>query len=163
MIFVILELTRGLLVYFVGLVQNVTLYPLERDVFYRVSGGVFRGALIFCRSTPPQEYADRAYSVNSFFFVYLVLEIPFEIGSGLLFSLLLVAVDLQRTVAMYFLTALVSFCIVNCGESLGIIFNTLITDNTGFAINITSSVISIATMMAGKHPSLVMIIVKFRV
>lgn len=99
---------------------------------------------------PFQEYADRAYSVNSFFFVYLVLEIPFEIISGLLFSLLLFAVNLQRTVSMYFLTALVSFSIVSCGESLGIIFNTLIIDSTGFALNLTSSLISIAVITAGE-------------
>ena len=104
----------------------------------------------FVHSAPPQEYADRAYSVNSFFLVYLILEIPFEIVSGLLFSLLLFATNLQRTASMYFLAALVSFCIVSCGESLGIIFNTLIADSTGFALNITSSLISIAIMCAGE-------------
>jgi len=119
-----------LALYFVGLLQNVGLYPLERDAFYR-------------------EYADRAYSVNSFFFVYLILEIPFEIASGLLFSLLLVAVNLQRTVSMYFIIALVSFCMVSCGESLGIVFNTLIADSTGFALNITSSLMSTTIIMAG--------------
>ena len=51
---------------------------------------------------------------------------------------------------MYFLTALVSFCIVSCGESLGIVFNTLIIDSTGFALNITSSLMSIAIMTAGE-------------
>jgi len=79
----------------------------------------------------------------------LILEIPFEIVSGLLFSLLIFAVNLQRTVSMYFLTALVSFCTVSCGESLGIVFNTLIIDSTGFALNITSSLISVAIMSAG--------------
>jgi len=83
--------------------------------------------------------------------VYLILEVPFEIASGLLFSLLLVAVNLQRTVSMYFVIALVSFCIVSCGESLGIVFNTLIFDSTGFALNITSSLISITIMMAGER------------
>jgi len=119
-----------LALYFVGMLQNIGLYPLERDGFYG-------------------EFADGAYSVDSFFFVYLLLEIPFEIASGLVFSLLLIAVNLQRSVSMYFLNALVSFCIVNCGESLGIVFNTLIVDSTGFAINVTSSVVSIAVMMAG--------------
>ena len=76
---------------------------------------------------------------------------PFEIASGLLFSLLLVAVNLQRSVPMYFVTALVSFCMVSCGESLGIVFNTLIVDGTGFALNITSSLMSIAVIMAGEH------------
>ena len=52
---------------------------------------------------------------------------------------------------MYFLTALVSFCIVSCGESLGIVFNTLIIDSTGFALNITSSLMSMAVITAGEH------------
>ena len=116
----------------------------------RFTGCVENYLLDLSPSDPLQEYADRAYSVNSFFFVYLILEIPFEIISGLLFSLLLFAVNLQRTVSMYFLTALVSFCIVSCGESLGIVFNTLIIDSTGFALNITSSFISIAVITAGE-------------
>lgn len=108
-------------------------------------------SLFFVCSNGLQEFSDGAYSVDSFFFVYLLLEIPFEIASGLVFSLLLIAVNLQRSMSMYFLNALVSFCIVNCGESLGIIFNTLIVDSTGFAINVTSSVVSIAVMMAGER------------
>ena len=110
----------------------------------------FVGPLVYLL-IPLQEYADRTYSVNSFFFVYLILEIPFEIASSLLFSLLLVAVDLQRSVSMCFLIALVSFSMVNCGESLGIIFNTLINDSTGFALSITNTLISIGTIMAGER------------
>lgn len=80
----------------------------------------------------------------------MILEIPFEIGSGFLFALLLLAVNLERTVSMYFLTALTSFCMVSSGESLGIVFNTLVADSAGFALNITSSFISIAIMIAGE-------------
>jgi hypothetical protein len=40
------------------------------------------------------------------------------------------------------------FCVVSCGESVGIMFNTLF-DHTGFAINITSIIISLAVLMAG--------------
>jgi len=98
-----------------------------------------------------QEYADGAYSVNSFFFTYLILEVPFEIISGLLLSLLLLAVNLQRTVSMHLIIALVSLCLTSCGESLGIIFNTLVLDSTGFALNITSPLLSISVMMAGEH------------
>ena len=107
--------------------------------------------LLFVHSNPLQEYAERAYSVDSFFFAYLILEIPFEIASGLLFSVLLFAVNLRRTVSMYFLTTLVSFCLVNCGESLGIIFNTLIIDSSGLAFTITTSLILIALTMSGKY------------
>ena len=55
-----------------------------------------------------------------------MLEVPFEIVSALLFSLLgCIAINLKRTVPMYFIVALNAFCIVSCGESIGIIFNTL--------------------------------------
>jgi hypothetical protein len=40
------------------------------------------------------------------------------------------------------------FCIVSCGESVGIMFNTLF-NHSGFAINIASVIISIAVLMAG--------------
>ena len=107
--------------------------------------------LLYLLLIPPQEYADRAYSVNSFFFTYLILEVPFEIASGFLFSLLLVVVNLQRTVSMHFVIVLVSFCLSSCGESVGIIFNTLILDSTGFALNVTSPLLSISVMMAGEY------------
>lgn len=85
-------------------------------------------------------------------------------------SLVAIAVDLRRTVAMFFIVALnagrylsqlssegqrtdldptISVCIVSAGESIGIIFNTVFSSSTGFALNITSTVLSIGTFMAG--------------
>jgi len=49
---------------------------------------------------------------------------------------------------MYFIIAFNCFCIVNCGESLGIIFNTLF-PNTGFALNVTNVFLSVGTFMGG--------------
>ncbi|KIK54550.1 hypothetical protein GYMLUDRAFT_48683 [Collybiopsis luxurians FD-317 M1] len=116
--------------YFVGMLQNVALYPIERDVFYK-------------------EHDDGAYSVEAFFAVYVCLEVPFEILSGLLYSLLAdIAINLPRTIPMYFIIALNCFCIVSCGESLGIIFNTLF-KSTGFALNVTSVILSVGTFMGG--------------
>ncbi|KAF5379888.1 hypothetical protein D9757_007190 [Collybiopsis confluens] len=116
--------------YFVGMLQNVALYPIERDVFYK-------------------EHDDGAYSVEAFFAVYVFLEVPFEILSSLLYSLLgSVAVNLPRTIPMYFIIALNCFCIVSCGESLGIIFNTLF-QSTGFALNVTSVILSVGMFMGG--------------
>ena len=78
-----------------------------------------------------------------------MLEVPFEIVSALLFSLLgCIAINLKRTVPMYFIVALNAFCIVSCGESIGIIFNTLF-QSTGFALNVTSTILSIGTFMSG--------------
>ncbi|KIK54551.1 hypothetical protein GYMLUDRAFT_902223 [Collybiopsis luxurians FD-317 M1] len=119
-----------LALYFVGMLQNAALYPIERNVFYK-------------------EHDDGAYSVEAFFAVYVCLEVPFEILSGLLFSLLAdIAINLPRTIPMYFIIALNCLCIVNCGESLGIIFNTLF-ESTGFAFNVTSVVLAVGTFMSG--------------
>lgn len=114
--------------YFVGMLNNIATYPLERDVFYR-------------------DYDDRVYGVSPFFLTYTALEIPFEIISSLLFSILAVlACGLDRTAQVYFIIAFNAFCIVSCGESLGIAFNTLFT-HTGFSVNCMSVFLSVAQVM----------------
>ncbi|CAG8954999.1 hypothetical protein HYFRA_00008688 [Hymenoscyphus fraxineus] len=116
--------------YFVGMLQNVAVYPTEKDVFYR-------------------ENDDGTYGVEAFFLQYLTLEVPFEIGSSLIFAVLVcLAAGLPRTVQMFFVCFFNCFCIVSCGESLGIMFNTIFA-HTGFAINITSLFLSIAQVMSG--------------
>ena len=52
---------------------------------------------------------------------------------------------------MYFLTTLVSFCAVNCGESLGIVLNTLVVDNAGFAFSLGTLLTLIAIAIAGEN------------
>ncbi|KAI0128018.1 ABC transporter [Xylariales sp. AK1849] len=116
--------------YFVGMLQNVAVYPAEREVFYR-------------------EDDDGVYSVEAFLTCYTVLEVPFEIISCLVFGVLAdLAVGFPRTVDMYFVCVFCCFAIVNCGESLGIMFNTLF-NHTGFAVNVISVLLSVAQIMAG--------------
>lgn len=116
--------------YFCGMLQNVAAYPFEQAVFYR-------------------EHDDRAYDVEAFLLQYTILEIPFEIVSSLLFAILAdFAVGLPRTAQVFFIIAYNSFCLVSCGESLGILFNTLFS-HTGFAINVTSVFLSLAQIMGG--------------
>lgn len=116
--------------YFVGMLQNIAVYPEERDVFYR-------------------EHEDNAYSIEAFFLQYTLAEIPFEIFTALIFAVLVdLAAQLPRTPSLFFIVAFNCFAIVNCGESLGIMFNTLF-NHTGFAENVTSTFISVATMMGG--------------
>ncbi|ROT38353.1 ABC transporter [Sodiomyces alkalinus F11] len=116
--------------YFVGMLQNVAVYPAERDVFYR-------------------EDDDGVYSVEAFLASYTLLEIPFEIISCLIFGVLAVlAVGFPRTAEMYFVSVFCCFAIVSCGESVGIMFNTLFS-HTGFAVNLTSIFLSLAQTMAG--------------
>lgn len=116
--------------YFVGMLQNVAVYPNERDVFYR-------------------EDDDGVYTVDAFLASYTLIEVPFEILSCLIFGLLAaLAVGLPRTVPMYFVSTFACFGVVSCGESLGIIFNTLI-GHAGFAVNIMGIFLSVANSIAG--------------
>ncbi|KAI1100904.1 P-loop containing nucleoside triphosphate hydrolase protein [Jackrogersella minutella] len=116
--------------YFVGMLQNVAVYPAEREVFYR-------------------EDDDAVYSVEAFLATYTLLEVPFEIVSCLIFGVLAdFAVGFPRTAEMYFVYVFCAFGIVSCGESLGIMFNTLFS-HTGFAVNLISILLSVAQIMAG--------------
>lgn len=115
---------------FVGMLQNVSVYPFERDVFYK-------------------EHDDRAYGVTVFFIAYLTIEVPFEIVTSLIFAVLAVfAVGLSHTVKLFFIVTFNAFCITSCGESVGIFFNTLFT-HTGFSVNVTSTILSIGVFMGG--------------
>ncbi|KAJ8128304.1 hypothetical protein O1611_g5332 [Lasiodiplodia mahajangana] len=116
--------------YFVGMLQNVAIYPAEREVFYR-------------------EDDDGVYSVEAFLATYTILEVPFEIISCLVFGVLAdFAIGFPRTAELYFVLVFCAFGIVSCGESLGIIFNTLF-NHTGFAVNIVSILLSVAQVIAG--------------
>lgn len=116
--------------YFVGMLQNVAVYPNERDVFYR-------------------EDDDGVYGVDAFLLSYTILELPFEVVSCLMYGVLATfAVQVPQTVTMYFITFFACFGVVSCGESLGIMFNTLF-GHTGFAVNIMGVFLSVANGMAG--------------
>ena len=88
--------------YFVGMLQNVAVYPNEKDVFYR-------------------ENDDGTYGVEAFLAQYITLEVPFEIGTSFIFAILVdLAAGLPRTTQMFFACFFNCFCIVSCGESVGI-------------------------------------------
>ena len=116
--------------YFLGLLANVAVYPGERATFYR-------------------EHDDYAYRVEAFLMQYTVMEVPFEVVSSLIYALLIdLAVGLPRTIQMFTVVAYTCFCLVNCGESIGIIFNTFFT-HTGFAVNVTALILSLSKIMGG--------------
>ncbi|KAJ6138586.1 hypothetical protein N7471_005072 [Penicillium samsonianum] len=116
--------------YFVGMLQNIAIYPSERDVFYR-------------------EEADNCYTASTFILSYTAIEVPFEIVSSLIFGALAAFADnMQRTVTMFLISAFNCFCIISCGESLGIMFCTLFS-HVGFAVNVTSILLSISTILGG--------------
>jgi ABC-type multidrug transport system permease subunit len=112
------------------MLQNIAVYPTERDVFYR-------------------EEADGCYSAETFIMQYTTLEVPFEIASSLVFGVVAsYVVNLERTPLMLFICAFNCFCIINCGESVGIMFCTLF-DHVGFSVNVTSVLLSISTILGG--------------
>lgn len=116
--------------YFIGMLQNIAIYPNERDVFYR-------------------EQDDGAYSVEVFLLSYSLIEIPFEMITSVVFGLLgAYATNLHRTVKMLFIIAFNVFCIVNCGESVGILFNTFFS-HAGFAVQVMSILLSVANTLGG--------------
>ena len=88
--------------YFVGMLQNVAVYPNEKYVFYR-------------------ENDDGTYGVEAFLAQYITLEVPFEVVTCFIFAVLVdLAAGMPRTTQMFFVCFFNCFCIVNCGESLGI-------------------------------------------
>jgi ABC-type multidrug transport system ATPase subunit len=116
--------------YFCGMLSNLSAYPQQRNYFYH-------------------EHADRVHGVLPFFLAYTLLEIPFDIFAAMLTSTFLGPIlGLPRTADFYFALSYCSFCIIFCGESLGIITNTLF-ENAGFAVNSVSIILSIGTFLAG--------------
>lgn len=112
------------------MLQNIAIYPNERDVFYR-------------------EQADHCYSTETFILQYTTLEVPFEAVSSIIFGVLAAYADnLERSVKMFLISAFNCFCIISCGESVGIMFCTLFS-HVGFAVNVTSILLSISTILGG--------------
>ncbi|KAJ5174837.1 ABC-2 type transporter [Penicillium canariense] len=119
-----------MLIVYLGMLQNIAVYPNERDVFYR-------------------EEADNCYSAETFILSYTTIELPFEVASALVFGVLAAFADnLKRSVKMFLISAFNCFCIISCGESVGIMFCTLFS-HVGFAVNITSVLLSISTILGG--------------
>lgn len=121
---------EALNLYYIGFLNNITLYPVERDVFY-------------------QEYKDGIYGVLEFSASYFLNELPTEIIPNFFFAAMIVFVaGLPRTAAMFFGMFASGFIATNCGESLGILINSIF-DHLGLAVNLLSSLVIIAIFMGG--------------
>lgn len=117
--------------YFVGMLQNLAVYPTAYATFRR-------------------EHADGCYSSTTFLLHYTLLELPFTALSSIIFGVLAAfAINCKRTAAFCFITALNCFCIVTTGESIGIVFCALFEAHEGFSVNVMSTIISISVTMAG--------------
>lgn len=116
--------------YFVGLINNFSVYTVEKWTFYN-------------------EYGDNVYSPLAFSTSYFFTELPFELFASFFLSIFSVlVVGLPRTGKMFF--TMFYLCIVgmNTGESIGTIFNTIF-DHLGLAMNIISNLIIVAIFMGG--------------
>lgn len=123
--------------YFIGMLQNVAVYPAERDVAY-------------------SEHLDGVYGPTLFLVVYTLLELPLEILTCAIFGIMgvfAVGLDGDGTpigkAKMWGFLSLATFAIVSAGESLGIMFNSLFADHEGFAINLMGIFLAVAQTMQG--------------
>ncbi|KAI8911576.1 P-loop containing nucleoside triphosphate hydrolase protein [Gorgonomyces haynaldii] len=123
-------LQQSISVLFVGMLNCVAVFPNERDTLFH-------------------EYADRAYNVGPFLLAYNMIEIPVEIISALLFTLFtMVIVQLRTTVSTFFCMVFAIFCLVNVGESIGIIFCSIVR-HVGFSVSLTNAVLGIFNVLTG--------------
>ncbi|KAG7664640.1 uncharacterized protein J8A68_001865 [[Candida] subhashii] len=116
--------------YFAGLVNNISLYPFERNLFY-------------------QEYKDGIYGVVEFAGSYLLNELPTEIIPSFFFSALIVFVcGLPRTPQMFFAMFSTAVVSLNCGESLGILVSSVF-NHMGVVTNVLAMFVMFAIFMGG--------------
>eukprot|EP00762_Andalucia_godoyi_P008436 ANDGO_04685.mRNA.1 putative ABC transporter ATP-binding protein/permease YOL075C len=115
---------------FIGMLNCISVYVPERNVFYR-------------------EEVDGTYSSWAFLWAYMLVEVPFEIVSCLVFTAFAGPVTgLQYSGPTFIILAFVVFCIMNVGESIGIIFCTMV-QHVGFSVTLLSLVLSLSTVSAG--------------
>lgn len=105
-------------------------YPSERDVFYR-------------------EAYENLYGAESFLLQYTLLELPLELFSCVVFALFTAYVaGLNPTVGQFGVSLLGAFGCLNCGESISIIFSTMLS-HSGAAISLTCALLGIFTVLGG--------------
>ncbi|TFK50026.1 P-loop containing nucleoside triphosphate hydrolase protein [Heliocybe sulcata] len=117
---------------FVGMLASIAIYPAERDAFYR-------------------EYKNPTsrYSAATFILSYTIQEIPMQLVSAMLYSVIMLAgMNLQLNARIYFEYVVGVFGLLNFGESIGIIFSSWVI-NGGLSVSIVSSALSILSQTSG--------------
>ncbi|KAF9586293.1 hypothetical protein BGW38_007304 [Lunasporangiospora selenospora] len=115
---------------FSGMLNNVAIYPFERDISYR-------------------EISDGGYSATSFFFSFMVNELPLEIIGSLGVTIFMLTITrMQTTILTFFSFWVIMFGYINTGETIGMAFSTFAT-HAGFNITLMSAVISVFSLMTG--------------
>ncbi|KAI9316551.1 P-loop containing nucleoside triphosphate hydrolase protein [Zopfochytrium polystomum] len=114
-------------VVFIGMLNNLAIYPQELLLFRF-------------------EHQDNAYSTDAFFWTCLIVALPFELISSLLFAILYVYAIGTRASPVTILFTI--FFYLHSGESLGLAFCTFIAQ-PGFSVQIVSAIIMVLTAMQG--------------
>jgi len=115
---------------FTGMLNNIAVFPTERNVFYR-------------------EKLDGAYSSQAFLASYMVNEIPFELITCMIYTcFVMLAVGLQTSPDRFFSFFFITWCLVFSGESFGLIFCGIFY-TIGFSVTMTSVVLSAFCGMVG--------------
>lgn len=116
--------------YYVGIINNIAVFPTERDMFF-------------------QEYRDGIYGVAEFSIQYFLNELPTEVTPAFIFSILIVfGVGLPRNAGMFFLMFCMGALSINTGELFGMIVNAIIS-HMGLATNILLNSVILAIFMGG--------------
>lgn len=114
---------------FIGMLNCIAIFPIERNVFYR-------------------EYIDGCYSTQAFTISYFGIGIPLVALSAFCISLLVTyAIGLKPDLLATIAFSYVLFTFMYVGECFGVIFCAAFT-HIGFSLNIVSAVISVF----GKFP-----------
>jgi hypothetical protein len=116
---------------FIGMLNCIAQFPIERNVFYR-------------------EYRDGGYGAMSFIFTYFIIAFPILCVSAILISLLMCfGVGLCNSSSeSYWLVTYVLFSFMFVGECVGVMFCVIFT-HIGFSVNIMSMIISMLNILAG--------------
>lgn len=124
----LLHMTLGAL--FAGTLNNLAIFPTERDVFFR-------------------ESADRLYSALPFLAAYTSLEVCMELLTSALGGLLVIYVTgLENSVEALGTYMFMGFVCQFNGESIGIALNVVVS-NAGFSVNAINAVCTIVQVISG--------------
>ncbi|BCS02685.1 uncharacterized protein AKAW2_60949S [Aspergillus luchuensis] len=116
---------------FIGMLQNIATFPAERDLF-------------------EHESSMNLYGATAFLAQYTAIELPFEIIAAGIFSLLFAyAAQLGPTATKFGVCFLSAVCALNTGESLSMLACLAFGRNLSLAVNCTSALLSIFTMLGG--------------
>ncbi|RDH35392.1 hypothetical protein BDQ94DRAFT_168412 [Aspergillus welwitschiae] len=116
---------------FNGMLQNIATFPAKRDLF-------------------ELESSIHLYGATAFLTQYTAIELPLEIIAAGIFSLLFAyAAQLGPTATKLGVSFLSAVCTLNTGESLSMLACLVLGRNLSLAMNCTSALLSIFTMLGG--------------